>query len=245
MLKLKLQYSGHVMRRVDSLEKTLMLGGIGGRRRSRWQRMRRLDGITDSMDMSLGKLREWWWTGRPGMLQFMGSQRVGHDWVTKLNWTECGKCLKAASDLTIPLLGTDSTPLMVNDPSWINYKPPSPGLPRDGHMILPEQSESFPGTSLEPEGKRPPWWISAQRGLRSSSLKKAPLLSEGVKQSEADREDTESPSGIWAHSRRSCAHLIALAPLGLFSSSSQRPASHLESCSFLLLCHGFIQQAQP
>ena len=58
MLKLKLQYFGHLMRRVDSLEKTLMLGGIGGRRRRGRQRMRRLDGITDSMDMSLSELRE-------------------------------------------------------------------------------------------------------------------------------------------------------------------------------------------
>ena len=80
MLKLELQYFGHLMWSVDSLEKTLMLGGIRGRRRRGRQRMRWLDGISDSMHVNSGS---WWGTGRPGVLQSIGLQRVGHDWVTE------------------------------------------------------------------------------------------------------------------------------------------------------------------
>ena len=87
MLKLKLQYFGHLIRRADSLEKTLMLRKIGGRK------------IRDERgwDVWMASLAQWtwvwvnsgswWWTGRPGVLRFMGSQRVGHDWATALNWT--------------------------------------------------------------------------------------------------------------------------------------------------------------
>ena len=87
MLKLKLQYFGHLMQRTDSLEKTLMLGKIEGRERRQQQTMRCLNGITDSMAMSLDKVQELWWAGKTDVLQSMGSQGVGHDWVTELNWT--------------------------------------------------------------------------------------------------------------------------------------------------------------
>ena len=78
MLKLKLQYFGHLMRRTDSLKKTLMLAKIEGRRRRGLPRVRWLDGISDSMDVNLSELLQWWWTGRPCVLQYMGSQSIGH-----------------------------------------------------------------------------------------------------------------------------------------------------------------------
>ena len=84
MLKLRLQYFGHLMWRTNLLEKTLMLGKIEGSIKRGWQRIRWLDVITYLMDMSLRNSRNWWLTGKPGMLQSMGSQRVGQDWVTEL-----------------------------------------------------------------------------------------------------------------------------------------------------------------
>ena len=103
MLKLKLQYFGHLMQRTDSFEETLVLGKIEDGRRRGWQGMRWLEGITNSMGMSLSKLLgvgSWWWTGRPEVLQSMQSQRVGQDCATELNWTQsCIRSFQSPVDL--------------------------------------------------------------------------------------------------------------------------------------------------
>ena len=95
MLKLKLQYFGHMIWRADSFEKTLMLGKIEGRRRRGRQRMRWLMASLTRWTWVWVDFRScWWWTGQPGLLWFMGSQRVGHNWANELNWTKLS-CLSA------------------------------------------------------------------------------------------------------------------------------------------------------
>ena len=88
MLKLKLQYFGHLIQRADSFEKTLMLGKIEGRRRRWRQRMNGWMASPTRWTWVLVNSGSWWWTGRPGVMQFMGSQRVGHNWATELNWED-------------------------------------------------------------------------------------------------------------------------------------------------------------
>ena len=126
MLNLKLQYFGHLMQRVDSLEKTLMLGGIGGRRRRGWQRMSWLDGITDLMDMRLNKLRELvmdreaWHAAIHGVAK----SRTQLIYWTELNWTELRHSLLQG---TFP---TQRLNLSLLYCRWILYCLKPPGKPR-------------------------------------------------------------------------------------------------------------------
>ena len=116
MLKLKLQYFGHLMWRTDSLENTLILGKIEGRRRNRWQRMRWFDSITNSMDTSLCISESWWRTGKPVVLQSMLLPRDGHELVTEQLQ---GYSYKHFYKLSI--LGNSNMTIIFH-PYWLTYK---------------------------------------------------------------------------------------------------------------------------
>ena len=157
MLKLKLQYCGHLMQ-TDSFEKTLMLGKTEGRRRRGWQRMRRLDGITDSMEMSLSQLWELVMTRRPGVLQSMGTQRVGHlsDW-TELNWIRHlryifsgSQFLKYSNPNTLEVFQFSSVAQLCPT-LWDPMDCSTPGLPV--HHQLPEFTQThvyWVGDAIQP-----------------------------------------------------------------------------------------------
>jgi len=142
MLKLKLQSFGHLTQRTNSLEKTLMLGKIEGGQRRGWQM--RWDHWMASLAQCTwvwASSRSWWWTGRPGVLQSTGSQRVGHDWATELSWTD--------SQLTVVIVPGGQQ----RDPALHIHVSILPQTPLPSRLPYDIEQSSLCYTAL-------PWWLS-------------------------------------------------------------------------------------